>query len=366
MSVQRAQADQNLGMTPTTFDNPMGIDGFEFVEFAAPKGEGARMRAYLEGMGFTAIAKHKDRAITLFRQNGINFLLNESEESFASDFAERHGPSACGFAINFRKPSKQVLAHVLAQGGEEMAFRADTRAVDAPVIKGIGDCMLYLIDAEQADLYSDFIAFDGVDTQPKGFGLTFIDHLTHNLFVGNMDKWSAYYEKLFNFREIRYFDIKGAKTGLLSKAMTAPDGIVRIPLNESSDEKSQINEYLRDYHGEGIQHIALFTNDIYSSVEAMHAAGVKFLDTPDTYFDVIDVRVPNHGEDVPRLRKNSILIDADPETHQRKLLQIFTKNAYGPIFFEIIQRKGNEGFGEGNFQALFESIERDQMQRGVL
>ena len=181
-----------------------------------------------------------------------------------------------------------------------------------------------------------------------------------------MQKWSDYYETLFNFREIRYFDIKGAKTGLLSKAMTAPDGVVRIPLNESSDEKSQINEYLRAYKGEGIQHIALFTDDIYASIEKMREAGIDFLDTPETYFDVIDQRVPNHGEDVERLRKNAILIDADPETKQRKLLQIFGKNAFGPIFFEIIQRKGNEGFGEGNFQALFESIERDQMERGVL
>jgi len=366
MSVQRTAADFSLGMTPTTFDNPMGIDGFEFVEFAAPKGAAAAMTAYLEHMGFAAIARHKDRAITLFRQGDINFLLNETENSFASDFAERHGQSACGFAINFRKPSAEVLAHVLANGGERVEFRADSKAVDAPVIKGIGDCMLYLVDADDANLYGDFVPFDGVDTQPQGFGLTFIDHLTHNLFLGNMDKWSEYYEKLFNFREIRYFDIKGAKTGLLSKAMTAPDGIVRIPLNESSDEKSQINEYLRDYHGEGIQHIALFTNDIYSTVEAMHAAGVAFLDTPDTYYDVVDIRVPDNGEDVPRLRRNSILIDADPETHKRKLLQIFTQNAFGPIFFEIIQRKGNEGFGEGNFQALFESIERDQMKRGVL
>lgn len=366
MSVQRAVIDQDIGMVPTTFDNPMGINGFEFVEFAAPKGEGARMREYLEGMGFTAIAKHKDRDITLFRQGGINFLLNETEDSFASNFAEKHGPSACGFAINFDQPSAKVLEHVLGNGGEAIDFNADSKAVDAPVIKGIGDCMLYLIDSGNADLYGDFVPLEGVDQQPKGFGLTFIDHLTHNLFLGNMQKWSDYYEKLFNFREIRYFDIKGAKTGLLSKAMTAPDGIVRIPLNESSDEKSQINEYLRDYKGEGIQHIALFTNDIYESVEAMHAKGVKFLDTPDTYFDVIDQRVPGHGEDVPRLRKNSILIDADPETKQRKLLQIFTQNAFGPIFFEIIQRKGNEGFGEGNFQALFESIERDQMKRGVL
>ena len=356
-------AQPNLGMQVTTFDNPMGIHGFEFVEFAAPAGQGAAMRAYLESLGFTAVAKHAAREITLFRQGTINFLLNESADSFASDFADKHGPSACGFAIRFTKPTNEVLAHVLANGGEEIA--ADG-AVRAPRIQGIGGCMLYLVDDAREDLYADFAPLPGVDQRPRGFGLTFIDHLTHNLFLGNMQKWSDYYEKLFNFREIRYFDIKGAKTGLLSKAMTAPDGIVRIPLNESSDEKSQINEYLRDYKGEGIQHIALFTDDIYDSVERMHAAGVKFLDTPDTYFDVIDVRVPNHGEDVPRLRRNSILIDADPETHQRKLLQIFTQNAFGPIFFEIIQRKGNEGFGEGNFQALFESIERDQMRRGVL
>ena len=206
----------------------------------------------------------------------------------------------------------------------------------------------------------------GSDPDPRGFGLTFIDHLTHNLYFGNMQKWSNYYERLFNFREIRYFDIKGAKTGLVSKAMTAPDGVVRIPLNESSDPKSQINEYLDTYKGEGIQHIACFTDDIHATVEAMRAQGIEFLDTPDSYFEVIDQRVPDHGEDVPRLARNKILIDADPETKQRKLLQIFTTNAIGPIFFEIIQRKGNEGFGEGNFQALFESIERDQIKRGVL
>jgi 4-hydroxyphenylpyruvate dioxygenase len=171
---------------------------------------------------------------------------------------------------------------------------------------------------------------------------------------------------LFGFREIRYFDIKGVKTGLVSKAMTAPDGIVRIPLNESSDPKSQINEYLEQYRGEGIQHIACFTNDIYATVEAMRAQGLSFLHTPDTYYEVIDQRIPNHGENVEKMRELKILIDADPETKTKLLLQIFTENQIGPIFFEIIQRKGNEGFGEGNFQALFESIERDQMKRGVL
>ena len=359
----------NLGMQVTTFENPMGIDGFEFVEFAAPQGQGELLHDYFRKLGFTAVLRHKARAITVYRQGMVNFLVNEDPDSFAAEFAQAHGPSACGFAIRFQRPADEVLTTVIGNGGQAIDRKADSRAVPAPVVKGIGDCMLYLVDryGDSGSIYdADYLPIPGVDQNPKGFGLTFIDHLTHNLYFGNMAKWSDYYERLFNFREIRYFDIKGAKTGLLSKAMTAPDGVVRIPLNESSDPKSQINEYLDAYKGEGIQHIACFTDDIYATVEAMREQGVEFLDTPDAYFEVIDQRVPDHGEDVPRLAKNKILIDADPETHQRKLLQIFTQNAIGPIFFEIIQRKGNEGFGEGNFQALFESIERDQMKRGVL
>jgi 4-hydroxyphenylpyruvate dioxygenase len=362
-------AQPNLGMQVTTFENPMGIDGFEFVEFAAPAGRADELHDLFKRMGFSAVLKHKTRPITVYRQNGVNFLVNEEPDSFAADFAEAHGPSACGFAIRFTKPAAEVLATVLGNGGEAIDHKTASKAVDAPVVKGIGDCMLYLIDryGSAGSIYdADYAPIEGADQNPQGFGLTFIDHLTHNLYFGNMQKWSDYYEKLFNFREIRYFDIKGVKTGLVSKAMTAPDGVVRIPLNESNDPKSQINEYLDAYHGEGIQHIACFTDDIYTTVEKMRAAGVEFLDTPDAYFEVIDERVPNHGEDVARLAKNKILIDADLETKQRKLLQIFTQNAIGPIFFEIIQRKGNEGFGEGNFQALFESIERDQMKRGFL
>ena len=366
MNTQVQSNKPDLGMQVTTFENPMGIDGFEFVEYAAPAGQAAQLHAYFKKMGFTAVMKHKTKAITLYRQGDVNFLVNEEPDSFASDFAEKHGPSAAGFAIRFQKSPDEVYQAVLKNGGEAIDFKPDTRAVDAPVIKGIGDCMLYLIDAKSDNPYADFEPISGVDQHPEGFGLTFIDHLTHNLYLGNMQQWSDYYERLFNFREIRYFDIKGAKTGLVSKAMTAPDGVVRIPLNESSDPKSQINEYLDAYKGEGIQHIACFTNNIYDTVEKMREQGVEFLDTPDTYFDVIDQRIPNHGEDVARLSRNKILIDADPETKSRKLLQIFTQNCIGPIFFEIIQRKGNEGFGEGNFQALFESIERDQMKRGVL
>jgi 4-hydroxyphenylpyruvate dioxygenase len=362
-------AQPNLGMQVTTFENPMGIDGFEFVEFAAPAGRAGELHALFRKMGFTAVLKHKQRAITVYRQNGVNFLLNEDPDSFAADFAAAHGPSACGFAIRFKKPAAEVLATVLGNGGEVVVDKPESKAVGAPVVKGIGDCMLYLIDryGSVGDIYdADYAPIDGADQNPTGFGLTFIDHLTHNLHFGNMQKWSDYYERLFNFREIRYFDIKGAKTGLVSKAMTAPDGVVRIPLNESNDPKSQINEYLDAYKGEGIQHIACFTDDIYATVEKMRAQGVEFLDTPDAYFEVIDERIPSHGEDVPRLAKNKILIDADLETKKRLLLQIFTQNTIGPIFFEIIQRKGNEGFGEGNFQALFESIERDQIKRGFL
>jgi len=362
-------AQPNLGMQVTTFENPMGIDGFEFVEFAAPKGRAGELHELFKRMGFTAVLRHKSRPITVYRQNGVNFLVNDAPDSFAAGFAEKHGPSACGFAIRFRKPAAEVLATVLGNGGEAVTDKVDSKAVAAPVVKGIGDCMLYLVDryGSAGSIYDgDYEPIDGVAQNPSGFGLTFIDHLTHNLHFGNMQKWSDYYERLFNFREIRYFDIKGAKTGLVSKAMTAPDGVVRIPLNESSDPKSQINEYLDAYKGEGIQHIACFTDDIYATVEKMRAAGVEFLDTPDAYFEVIDERIPNHGEDVPRLARNKILIDADMETKKRLLLQIFTQNAIGPIFFEIIQRKGNEGFGEGNFQALFESIERDQMKRGFL
>ncbi len=360
-------AQPNVGIKPVQFENPMGVDGFEFVEFAAPNPK--QLHDLFPRLGFTAVAKHKQKAITLYRQGECNFLVNEEPNSFAAAFAAKHGPSACGFAIRFSKSAAQVKQTALQNGGEAIDALESTKAVDMPVIKGIGGSMLYLVDryGAKGEVYAgEFEYLPGVDKHPKGFGLTFVDHLTHNLYFGNMEKFAKFYEKLFNFREIRYFDIKGVKTGLISKAMTAPDGMVRIPLNESNDPKSQINEYLNEYKGEGVQHIACFTDDIYGSVEAMRKAGMQFLDTPDAYFEMVDERVPNHGEDVPRLAKNKILIDADRETKKKLLLQIFTQNMIGPVFFEIIQRKGNEGFGEGNFQALFESIERDQMKRGVL
>jgi 4-hydroxyphenylpyruvate dioxygenase len=360
-------AQPNVGMKPMQFENPMGVDGFEFVEFAAP--DAKRLHDLFPRLGFTRVAHHKRRKITLYRQGQCNFLVNEEPDSFAADFAGQHGPCASGFAIRFSKPAVWVRDQVLAKGAETIAHKESSKAVNVPVIAGIGGSMLYLVDryGAKGEVYdSEFDYLPGVDRHPRGFGLTFIDHLTHNLYFGNMEKFADFYQKLFNFREIRYFDIKGARTGLVSKAMTAPDGMVRIPLNESSDQKSQINEYLDQYKGEGIQHIALFTDNIYETVEAMRGKQVEFLDTPDAYYEIIEERIPNHGEDLERMQKNKILIDADDETKKKLLLQIFTQNCIGPIFFEIIQRKGNEGFGNGNFTALFEAIERDQMKRGVL
>jgi 4-hydroxyphenylpyruvate dioxygenase len=348
------------------YPNPMGTDGFEFVEYAAP--DATLLHRLFKAFGMSAVAKHKTKQITLYRQNQVNFLVNEEPGSFAADFAAAHGPSACGFAI--RVKDAETAKRLCAEKGATFAHaKPASYPVQVPTIEGIGGACLYLIDTygEKGDPYArDFDYLPGVDRFPQGVGLQFIDHLTHNVFQGRMDHWAKFYEDLFNFREIRYFDIKGLKTGLLSKAMTSPDGMIRIPLNESSDDKSQIAEYLKQYKGEGIQHIALHTESIFETVERLRAAGLEFLETPDTYYEMVDERVPGHGEDLERMHKLKILIDADPETHKRKLLQIFTQNCIGPIFFEIIQRKGNEGFGEGNFRALFLSIERDQMKRGVL
>ncbi len=347
------------------FENPTGTDGFEFVEFAAP--DRAGLDALFTRFGFSAVAKHRERDITLYRQGEINFLVNAEPDSFAADFASKHGPCACGFGMRVRD-AKYACARAVERGAKVFDHKTETLAVSTPMIEGIGGSILYLVDryGEHSIYDEDFEFFEGVDLNPRGLGLTYIDHLTHNVFQGNMEEWADFYERLFNFREIRYFDIKGAQTGLVSKAMTSPDGKVRIPINESSDDKSQIAEYLEEYKGEGIQHIALFTDNIYETVEGLRENGLEFLDVPDAYYEMVDDRLPGHGEDLARMGKNRILIDGDPETKKRLLLQIFTQTNIGPIFFEIIQRKGNEGFGEGNFQALFESIERDQQKRGVI
>jgi 4-hydroxyphenylpyruvate dioxygenase len=316
-------------------------------------------------MGFSPIGRHQDRAITFYRQGGVNFLVNEEKNSFAEEFAQKHGPCCTGFALRVADRHAAFEATV-ANGARPMtAIRGS--AMECPRIEGVGGSVLYLVDTLNGSPFNaEYVPPPGADLNPKGFGLGFIDHLTHNVFNGNMDEWADYYSRLFGFYEARYFDIRGRQTGLRSRAMTAPNGMISIPVNESSESSSQINEFLDQYRGEGIQHIALYTHDIYATVEGMREAGINFLETPDTYFEVLDQRIPGHGEDSGRMRKNRILLDADEATKKKLLLQIFTESSIGPIFFEVIQRKGNTGFGEGNFQALFDSIELDQERRGVL
>jgi 4-hydroxyphenylpyruvate dioxygenase len=343
----------------------MGTDGFEFVEYTAPDPDA--LRRVFETLGFVAVARHRSKAVTLFRQGGVNFIVNAEPQSFAQAFARLHGPSVCALAFRVRDAAT-AYARALALGAKGVAGKVGPMELNIPAIEGIGGSLIYLVDryGERSIYDVDFLPIDGAPPAPRGAGLTEIDHLTHNVHRGRMGEWARFYERLFGFREIRYFDIEGKLTGLRSKAMTSPCGKIRIPINESADDKSQIAEYLAAYHGEGIQHIALAADDIYAAVETLTARGVRFMSVPDTYYEQVDARLPGHGEDLARLRRDRILIDGAPGEGQGLLLQIFTETVIGPIFFELIQRKGNEGFGEGNFRALFESIELDQMRRGVL
>ena len=349
------------------FDNPLGTDGFEFVEFTSPEPEA--LKALFESMGFTAVSKHRSKNVLRFRQGDINFILNMEPEGQPADFREVHGPSANAMAFRVRDAAK-ALAMAIERGAKPVQGLVGPMELNIPAIEGIGGTNLYLVDRYGAqEIYDvDFLPIEGAAAveEANSVGLTYLDHLTHNVFRGGMAKWAAFYEQVFNFREIRYFDIEGKVTGLFSKAMTSPDGKIRIPLNESQDEQSQIEEFLRDYKGEGIQHLAFGTDDIFATVDTLRSRGVKFQITPDSYYELLDGRVEGHGEDTARLKASHILLDGAPTEGQGLLLQIFTENQVGPIFFEIIQRKGNEGFGEGNFKALFESIELDQIRRGVV
>jgi 4-hydroxyphenylpyruvate dioxygenase len=342
-------------------DNPMGTDGFEFVEYTAPDPE--QLRSLFDRMGFPAVARHRSKNVTLHRQADINFIINAESAGFGQQFARAHGPSACAMAFRVRDAAF-AYRRALEQGAKPGPATAGPMELNIPCIEGIGGSLIYLVDRYGPHtIYDvDFVALPQAES--AGTGLTVIDHLTHNVRRGNMNLWAGFYEKLFNFREIRYFDIEGKKTGLYSRALSSPCGKIRIPINESQDEKSQIEEYLSEYRGEGIQHIALASSAIGRSVDLLRARGVEFQHTPDSYYAGVNARVSGHREDLAGLKHRGILIDGSAASGI--LLQIFTTNVIGPIFFEIIERKGNEGFGEGNFQALFESIEADQMRRGVI
>jgi 4-hydroxyphenylpyruvate dioxygenase len=349
--------------------NPMRTDGFEFIEYTAP--DSRALGDLFQRMGFSLAARHRSKDVTLYRQANINFVVNHEPHSFAQAFARVHGPSVCAFAIRVAD-ADAAFARALELGARPHYGEVGPMELEIPAIRGIGGSLIYLVDRyRDKSIYDiDFASVASSDSgdareaqQRTAAGLTHIDHITHNVHAGRMDHWAQFYERLFGFRELRYFDIHGKKTGLRSRALVSPCGKIRIPVNEPTDPQSQIEEYLHAYRGEGIQHIALATDDIHASVETLRGRGLNFMDTPDAYYETLAQRIPAHGEDLDRLRHGRILMDGSRDD---LLLQIFTQTVIGPIFFELIQRKGNEGFGDGNFQALFDAIERDQMERGVI
>ena len=356
------------------FENPLGLNGFEFVEFSAP--EKGVLEPVFKAMGFTHIARHRSKDVDLWRQGGINLIANYEPRSPAAYFSAEHGPSACGMGFRVKNAAK-AYEEAIARGAEPVPTATGPMELRIPAIKGIGGALVYLIDryAEENNpdalsIYDiDFEYLPGADRNPVGAGFKLIDHLTHNVYGGRMAYWADYYERIFGFREIRYFDIKGEYTGLTSKAMTAPDGKIRIPLNEEGKAGGgQIEEYLRAFNGEGIQHIAFICDDLISCLDTLRANGVPLMAPPPaTYYEMLEDRLPGHGEPTAELQLRGILLDGSTEDGDpRLLLQIFAQPEIGPVFFEFIQRKKDEGFGEGNFTALFKSIEADQLKRGVL
>ena len=368
-AVEKKESDMSETSQIAGTENPMGLNGFEFVEYASPTPN--VLEKAFEAMGFAAIARHRSKDVVLYRQGEINFIVNREPRSAAYYFAQEHGPSACGMAFRVAD-SHRAYKRALELGAEPMEIPTGVMELRLPAIKGIGGTPIYLIDrfGPGKSIYDiDFEFFDGVDRDPPGAGLKAIDHLTHNVYRGRMAHWAAFYERLFNFREVRYFDIKGEYTGLTSKAMSAPDAKVRIPLNEEASRGAgQIEEFLMQFNGEGIQHIALQTDDLLATVDVLKKMGTPFMPAPPAaYYEMLEGRLPDHGEPTAELQARGILLDGVSNHGERRLLlQIFSAATLGPVFFEFIQRKGDQGFGEGNFKALFESLERDQIRRGVL
>lgn len=340
--------------------NPCKLKAFSFLEFSAP--DDNILHQQFQHMGFNLSQKHTNKPMAVYQQDQITFLVNSTKNSQAEAHAKTHGAGACAMGFEVENV-ESAYTHLLSQGAKSYDT-SEGNQHGLPAIHAIGGSIIYLTDSHHRPFQGEWVTHDLKSKSDAG--LTYIDHLTHNVYRGNMDKWAGFYETLFNFKEIRYFDIKGSKTGLVSRALASPTGEIKIPLNESKDDYSQIEEFLHDYHGEGIQHIALHTSNIYQSIKNLRQQQIHFLDVPDTYYEMLPSRLPWHQEPVSELQKLKLLIDGEATPEKGLLLQIFTENTFGPVFFEIIQRKGNEGFGEGNFQALFEAIERDQIKRGTL
>lgn len=349
-------------MNATQQSNPCGLDGFAFLEFSGP--DKSVFEKLFKAMGFQVTAQHQSQDISLYQQGNIQFILNAAKNCQAEEHYKNHGPATCAMGFKVYNAQK-AYETAIARGAKPFNDNKDT---DHGLfgIQAIGGSVIYFVDEQQQPFAGKWQNLSVTADVLKGNGLELIDHLTHNVFKGNMDAWANFYESIFNFQEIRYFDIEGQMTGLLSRAMGSPCGKIKIPLNESKDDNSQIAEFIDEFKGEGIQHIALTCQDIYQTIHRLRQQGLKFLDVPDTYFEMIKNRISWHQEPVSKLQEERILIDGGKTEAGGLLLQIFTENTFGPVFFEFIQRKGNQGFGEGNFQALFEAIERDQIRRGVL
>lgn len=344
--------------------NPIGLEGIEFVEFASKAPE--VLDKLFREFGFSLLKRHGQKAIDLYVQNDIHFLLNHEQGSFGESFAQHHGPSICSMGWRVQNAEK-ALATAKARGAQicERTDLVDQQGKSIPAIFGIGESLIYFIDQwNTPDLYKrlGFVAHPTPQVvTDKGF--IAVDHLTNNVYKGTMAKWSAFYKDVFGFTEVRYFDIRGAKTGLTSYALRSPCGSFCIPINEGTEAKSQINEYLEEYRGPGIQHLAFLTKDILASLQRLEGSNIKMLDIDDQYYGEIFQKFPQVTESHEEIHRRNVLVDGDEEGY---LLQIFTKNLIGPIFIEIIQRKNHYSFGEGNFGALFRSIERDQEKRGYL
>ena len=345
--------------------NPAGTDGFEFVEFAHPEPE--VQRALFTRMGYQRTARHQTKAIELWQQGDITYILNDEPGSHGRRFVETHGP--CAPSMGWRvADAAHAHAHAVKMGAQ--SYDGDDKVLNLPAIIGIGGSLIYFTDlyGQDRNPYGDFVWL--ADAKPKGVGFHYLDHLTHNVHKGNMDQWFTFYSQTFGFKQIRFFDIQGKYSGLHSRALTSPCGRIRIPINEDRGDKGQIVEYLKRYNGEGIQHIAVGAEDIYAATDEIAARGLLFMPKPPlSYYDLSKTRVTGHQEPIDRMARHGILIDGEGVVdggETRILLQIFSKTVIGPIFFEFIQRKGDDGFGEGNFRALFESIEQDQIARGVL
>jgi len=344
--------------------NPIGLNGIEFIEFTSPKPK--QLDLLFKEFGFSKTMKHHEKEINYYNQNDIHFLVNREPNSFAEGFMQLHGPSIC--SMGWRVENATIAFATAVERGAMPASQMDFTTSDGdsiPAIRGIGGSLIYLIEGSERPGFYEEIGFKKLETPEltteKGFQR--IDHLTNNVPQGKMETWSSFYKDIFGFTEVRYFDIKGIKTGLVSYALRSPCGKFCIPINEGTEEKSQINEYLEEYKGAGVQHLAFATNDIISSLRALQGSSVETLDIDDQYYQEVFDRVPNVTEDRKTLQDLQILVDGDEEGY---LLQIFTKNIIGPIFIEIIQRKNHLAFGEGNFGALFRSIEREQEKRGYL